>query len=128
MAQRAKPRRVSTVAHFRKGSHSVSTIGLQVEPGSHVVGGKKIQLKVVGSQIVVRTGGGWVELREFLAQSFGAESEVDLTNVFKEAAPRPGGLKVREVLAADAVFAMEPKKKGVRGKSANQRYLGVGGR
>ena len=51
--------------------------------GSHMIGDKKVFTRVVGRQIMVRTGGGWTEFREWLSLNFNPDSEVDLTHVLR---------------------------------------------
>jgi hypothetical protein len=98
----------------------VNRLGLIVEPGTYNIGDKRAYIRVVGTQIMVRTGGGWQELREWLGLTFGVDSEVELDSVFTLP---PGSsvtnrLRVRDVMAADAVFAMD--KNSLKGKSGKK--------
>eukprot|EP00300_Choanocystis_sp_HF-7_P030720 c39631_g1_i1.p1 GENE.c39631_g1_i1~~c39631_g1_i1.p1 ORF type:complete len:397 (+),score=109.67 c39631_g1_i1:102-1193(+) len=82
---------------------------LNVQPGMYMINNKKVHIRVVGKHIMVRTGGGWQALTEWLANTFGKDSETNLAEVFniKVPAQEEGGLKVRDVLAMDAVFTSD---------------------
>ena len=47
-----------------------------------MIGSKKVHIRVVGAHIMVRTGGGWEALRQWLAATFGKNSTVDIDDVF----------------------------------------------
>jgi len=90
-------------------------LGIYIEPGMYTIEGKKCLVRIVGTQILVRTGGGWVEMRQWLISTFGAESEIDLSEYFS--VPQKAGMPkqklfVRDIEAATAIYALEKKKKG----------------
>jgi Ca2+-binding EF-hand superfamily protein len=104
----------------------VTRMPLIVEAGHYFIGGKKVYLRVVGKQIMVRTGGGWQELRQWLMNSFGADSNVDLSDVFKvpKDHEQKKGLTVKDIATVDAVFAVD--KRAGPGKRVQAKQTGYG--
>lgn len=44
----------------------------RIEPGSYQFGTKQVQVKLVGERVVIRVGGGWMSVEEFV-QTYGME-------------------------------------------------------
>jgi len=95
----------------------------KVKGGTYDVGGKQIHTKVVGKLIVVRTGGGWTEIRDWFKLQFDHDGQdLDVSDVFgvsksgstfnpltRRGSSVPKRITVRDVLSVDKVLVEEPK-------------------
>eukprot|EP00299_Pterocystis_sp_00344_P000679 c1025_g1_i1.p1 GENE.c1025_g1_i1~~c1025_g1_i1.p1 ORF type:complete len:352 (-),score=104.54 c1025_g1_i1:13-1068(-) len=93
---------------------------VNIEPGMYLIGNKKVHIRVVGVHIMVRTGGGWQALVEWLAATFGKDSDVNIDDVFspppgsKAAKSEKNAVTVKDILSVDAVFSGEKFKKDAK--------------
>lgn len=73
---------------------------LQLQPGAYKIGEMHTFLRMVGVRVMVRTGGGWQEIKDWLLANFADAPETDLSHIFRSAGGVHPMVSVRDIIEA----------------------------